>query len=313
MLEISLVVPVKNEALYIKFFILEVLKMRVLPREIIFVDAGSTDESIEIINSSKINFLNRGIKFQLLFLSSAYPGAARNLGIQKSYYSWICFLDVGVFPDDSWLEDLWADRNFYNSNIVFGQCRFNSEHYIGKIICALSYGVNKISPVLPASIVHKKVFDKTGYFDEKLRSAEDILWKRSIRNKNIKYYESKKATVNYLFFPDSFIRIISKWFVYAKFESIACVTPLSKKILYLFFLAISFIMFIDFYSSLVFFAIYLLSRGIFDPWRRSMFKKWWASWFQFIVAPFFAFTMDLSSMFGYIYGKYLSYSKVTSN
>ena len=313
MLEISLVVPVKNEAPFIKDFILEVLKMRVLPSEIIFVDAGSTDASIEIINSLKIDFLDRSIKFQLLSLSSAYPGAARNLGIQKSYYSWICFLDVGVFPEDTWLEDLWADMNFYDSNIVFGQCRFNSDHPIGKIICALSYGVNKISPVLPASIVHKKVFDKTGYFDGKLRSAEDILWKRSIKKNSIKYYESKKATVNYLFFPNSIIKIIKKWFVYAKFESIACVTPLPKKILYFFFLAISFIMFIDFFSSLIFFAIYLLLRGFFDPWRRSMFKKWWSTWLQFIAAPFFALAMDLSSMFGYIYGKYLSYFKFTSS
>jgi glycosyltransferase involved in cell wall biosynthesis len=309
MLEISLIVPVKNEALYIKIFILEVLKMRVLPGEIIFVDAGSTDESSQIINSFKINFLDRGIKFQLLFLPGAYPGGARNLGIQRSYYSWICFLDIGVFPEDNWLEYLWADMNFYNSNIVFGQCRFNSEHFIGKITCALSYGVNKISPVLPASIVHKKVFDKTGYFDEKLRSAEDILWKRSIRKNKIKYYESKKATVNYLFFPNSILKIIKKWFVYAKYESIAYVTPLPKKILYFFFLVISFIMFIDFFSGLIFFAIYLLLRGLFDPWRRSMFKKWWSTWPQFIAAPFFALAIDLSSMFGYIYGKYLSYFK----
>ena len=313
MLEISLIVPVKNEAPYIKIFIYEVLKMRVLPSEIIFVDAGSTDESSQIINSFKPFFLDRGIKFQLLFLPSSYPGAARNLGIQKSYYSWICFLDVGVFPEDNWLENLWADMNFYDSNIVFGQCRFNSEHYIGKIICALSYGVNKLSPVLPASIVHKKVFDKTGYFDEKLRAAEDILWKRSICKNSIKYFESKKATVNYFFFPNSIIKIISKWFVYAKFESIACVTPLPKKILYLFFFTNGLFMFINFFSSLIFFAIYFLSRGIFDPWRRSMFKKWWTSWFQFIAAPFFALIMDLSSMFGYIYGKYLNCFKVTSN
>ena len=62
MLEISLVVPVKNEAPFIKDFILEVLKMRVLPSEIIFVDAGSTDASIEIINSLKIDFFSPKIE-----------------------------------------------------------------------------------------------------------------------------------------------------------------------------------------------------------------------------------------------------------
>lgn len=304
MLEISLVVPVKNEAIILKSFINQVLKLNTLPSEIIFIDTGSIDESINIINSFSSKFSNIGIKFKLLKLQNAYPGAARNFGIVHAHYSWICFLDVGIYPEGDWLENLWCEKNLFNFDLIFGYCKFNSASYIGRIICALSYGVNKNLPVLPASLVHKKVFERTGYFNDRLRSSEDILWKRKVIEKGIKFHESKIARVNYTEFPDSILKVISKWFTYSMHESIASVTLYYKKFLYLLFFLMFIFIFVNIKITILVFLFYFFFRGLIDPLRKSMFKKWWLYNTQFFIAPFLALIIDISSMLGYFYGKY---------
>jgi glycosyltransferase involved in cell wall biosynthesis len=299
----SLIVPIRNEAPYLDLFVAKLLSLNSLPNEVIFIDTGSSDKSVDIINNIKINFRNSGVKFQLLKLNNAYPGKARNLGIRKSNNSWVCFLDVGVYPDKNWLSDLWNDVNLQNSSIVFGRCKFNSEHNLGKIVCALSYGVNKIHNILPASIVHKDVFEDSCYFNESIRSAEDIVWRNCLYKNKINYYDSTKATVIYSNFPDTIFKIINKWFIYAKFEAATSVTSLLKMATFIFFFIIILISIFSFPFGFFLFILYFFFRGYYDPFRRSGYKKWWSNWAQFFFTPFIAFIMDISSMLGFIYGK----------
>lgn len=306
MIPVSLIVPIKNEALVLESFVSEILSLNCLPSEIIFIDTGSNDGSFEIINKFHYNFSNLGVNFKILFLKDAFPGKARNFGILNSKNSWVCFLDAGIFPDKNWLCNLWNDVHQHNTNIVYGSCNFYSEHDICKIVCALSYGVNKTAHVLPASIFHKNIFENYGFFDENLRSSEDILLRNNLYKNNIYFFESKTATVKYFLFPDSIIKIIKKWFVYSQYEAIASVTPLVKILAFSFLFIIIVTSLFSFQFSLYLFLFYYIFRGLIDPLRRSNYKKWWSNSKQFFYAPVIALIIDLSSMMGYLNGKFFN-------
>ncbi len=304
MLNVSLIVPVKNEALHLNKFILEILNLKKIPNEIIFIDTGSLDKSVDIINENLKKFKLHNVNFTIFHLSNGYPGAARNLGIRNAKNHWVAFLDVGIHPSDSWLNQLCTDIITNDVSIVYGQCVFNSNDLLGKIVCALSYGVNQKMPVLPASIVNKKLFEDFGYFDEKLRACEDILWKNKLCELSIKYHESVKANVAYSVFPNTIISIVIKWFTYSKNESLVNLTPVLRKFVYCYIFILLLLFFVNYKFSICLLLIYLVVRGFFDPLRRSKYKKWWSSWFQFSIAPFIALLMDISSLLGFITGKW---------
>lgn len=91
----SVIIPVFNKEPHVKRAIDSVLSQSVDSFELIIVCDPSTDKSNEIVN----NFKDPRIRVY----SRNYPGpggyAARNLGIHKSNFDWLVFLDA----DDEWL------------------------------------------------------------------------------------------------------------------------------------------------------------------------------------------------------------------
>lgn len=93
--DISVIIPLYNKASSIERALRSVLGQRVLPREIIVVDDGSTDDSasiVERIGSPLVQLLrqeNRGVS------------AARNRAMTQATGRWVALLD----GDDCWAED----------------------------------------------------------------------------------------------------------------------------------------------------------------------------------------------------------------
>ena len=93
--DISVIIPLYNKASSIERTLRSVLGQRVLPREVIVVDDGSTDDSasiVERIDSPLVRLLrqeNRGVS------------AARNRAMAEASGRWVALLD----GDDCWEED----------------------------------------------------------------------------------------------------------------------------------------------------------------------------------------------------------------
>ena len=93
--DISVIIPLYNKASSIERTLRSVLGQRVLPREVIVVDDGSTDDSasiVERIDSPLVRLLrqeNRGVS------------AARNRAMTEASGRWVALLD----GDDCWEED----------------------------------------------------------------------------------------------------------------------------------------------------------------------------------------------------------------
>ena len=179
-MEISVIIPTYNRYNLTKRAITSVLAQIFQPKEIIVVDDGSTDNTQQLQNDfPDIIYIyqeNRGV------------AAARNVGIQKASSEWIAFLDS---DDEFHPHKLQKQRAFHQENpdILMS---YTAERWIrnGKVV-KIPKKYRKIgnNPFLenlsycniaPSSVLlHRKILDDVGVFDEVLRVCEDYdMWLR---------------------------------------------------------------------------------------------------------------------------------------
>lgn len=93
----SVIIPLYNKENYINSTIQSALAQTLPPVEIIIVDDGSNDDSVDrvrLIDHPKIKIISTA-------QARSGPAAARNLGVQHASNQWIAFLDA----DDTWGEN----------------------------------------------------------------------------------------------------------------------------------------------------------------------------------------------------------------
>jgi glycosyltransferase involved in cell wall biosynthesis len=103
---ISIITPTFNRANEIKGLIQSIQNQSIDPNyfEMIIADDGSTDETEMLINDTK-----KKLKFDLRYFTqnNQGPGAARNLGIEKSRGELILFIDSDCEADSQWIETIY--------------------------------------------------------------------------------------------------------------------------------------------------------------------------------------------------------------
>lgn len=169
--QISVIIPIYNDALYIKEALLSVLSQGIEKLEIIVIDDGSTDNYEEKIN----NFNDPRIRLIKQLNSGA--AEARNNGIRNANGEYIAFLDA----DDIWAPNklkiqLEALNNRTDINMVYGQVK---EFYDTSIKghANLQKEVKTFLGYSPISLlISKKDFLKVGDFQSKWKVAEFIDW-----------------------------------------------------------------------------------------------------------------------------------------
>lgn len=179
---ISVVIPVFNCERYIGAAIESVLKQTVVPDEIIVVDDGSTDSTVNIVSaySSPVRMIrqqNRG------------GAAATNSGVAAASGSFLCFLDA----DDLWLPHKVSYQLEQLStqpilDAVFGYIRqFISDDVPADIARRLSCppnpqpGISKVT-----MMIRRAAFENVGIFDPTLRNIDFLEWYTRAIDKGIR-------------------------------------------------------------------------------------------------------------------------------
>lgn len=170
---ISVIIPTYNRGHYIVEAVESVLSQTFSPLEIIVVDDGSTDNTIDVLapyveRLAYIRQENRGI------------GAARNLGVARSTSEFIAFLD----DDDLWLPDkLRLQMNAYRQAPDLDAVYCHVEQFISPELSAgaaarLRHLAGKVqpAPISCAMLVRRVAFLRVGPFDEALNIAVDMDW-----------------------------------------------------------------------------------------------------------------------------------------
>ncbi len=179
-MEITIVIPTYNRYTLLKRAITSLYNQSCQPKEIIVVDDGSTDNTKQIQNDfPEIIYIyqeNRGVS------------AARNRGVKNASCEWIAFLDS---DDEFHPGKLQKQLEFHQENpdILMS---YTAEKWvrngkevkvpkkyqkIGKDIFAENVEYCNIAP--SSVMLHKKVFQSVGMFDETLWACEDYeFWLR---------------------------------------------------------------------------------------------------------------------------------------
>lgn len=93
--EISVIIPVYNKERYIRVAIQSVLEQPFRDIEVVIVNDGSTDRSLEIVN----RFAEKDGRIRIIDIPNGGVSNARNVGLSHAKGKWIQFLDA-----DDWLE-----------------------------------------------------------------------------------------------------------------------------------------------------------------------------------------------------------------
>ena len=187
MIKFSVVCPVYNSEKFITKTINDVLNQTLLPHELIIVDDGSSDNTINVLNTI-FNSYNGLVKLKLILSNHSGPGAARNEGIRACQNEWIAFID----SDDGWEKNklyevakvielnpfvniICHNENFVRLNYPPIKLNYSLFFEINKSISFQLYKRNLFSP--SATVCHIKLFNELGFFDEDLSSSQDYdLW-----------------------------------------------------------------------------------------------------------------------------------------
>lgn len=103
-MKVAVVIPVKNEINGLREMVASLRQQVSAEDEIIFVDAGSTDGTRELVQE----FASADSRIRLLISEGAFPGKARNLAIAHTQADIIAQIDGGNHPDVAWLQNLVA-------------------------------------------------------------------------------------------------------------------------------------------------------------------------------------------------------------
>ena len=193
---ISVVIPLYNKEKYIKETICKVLNQTYQNFEIIIINDGSKDKGPDIvseINDQRVKLFNK---------ENGGVSSARNIGIEKSQFEYIAFLDA----DDEWLPNHLEEINKlitrYKSRADVFVTNFARKYSEENIVDnrkqdELKEGIVKdyFKIIFKKALIHtscvcvsKKALLKAKLFDERLSRGEDIdLWGKLSREYEIAY------------------------------------------------------------------------------------------------------------------------------
>jgi glycosyltransferase involved in cell wall biosynthesis len=172
-MRISVIIPVYNSSKTIERALGSVINQSIRPFEVIVINDGSTDDSLELIRLFVKQ--NKGFTFRLIDKKNGGVSSARNSGLRIAEGSLIAFLD----SDDEWLfNKLEKQLSFFKKETSYslvGGLIYKSSKKRKKEFreIKLSQLINK-NYFQPSTVMLKKeVIEKIGFFDETQKYAEE--------------------------------------------------------------------------------------------------------------------------------------------
>lgn len=124
-IEISIIIPVYNTQEYLKRCLNSIINQSYkVSYEIICIDDGSTDKSVDILNQYKSKYPDN---FKILYQKHSGQAEARNLGIKSAAGNFIMFIDSDDFIAENLLKECSNKLKFQPDVIIFGVKKFYSQ------------------------------------------------------------------------------------------------------------------------------------------------------------------------------------------
>lgn len=235
MKEISIVVPVFNVSKYIDKCIRSIIKQDFQNFELILVDDGSEDESINIAENV---LFNTNLDYRIYKKKNGGVSSARNYGYVKANGNYVVFIDSDDVICTNYLSMLYDAIIETKADISICNYRFVETQDISadELSCTNVYSIDEfanrflkrnIDFILPTMLIKKEILDKNEIlFNENTSFSEDqqymwecILSSDMIAYKNVKgygYYLRPCSTMT----ASGYEKIINGYYSFVDFSKI---------------------------------------------------------------------------------------------
>lgn len=200
-IKVSVIIPVYNAASYLSPALDSIIEQTLEEIEIICIDDGSTDSSLEIIKE----YQKKDNRIRIVTENNAGPALARNNGIRRARGKYLAFVDADDFYEATFIEELYELSERENLDIAIAKYDFyNTEKARFEKSATADY----------SSIFEEgKITSKTEYPDQILASTVGSAWNKLFRrefviNKNLAFltdvriYEDVYFVVNAMAFAE---------------------------------------------------------------------------------------------------------------
>lgn len=167
MVKVSVIIPAYNEERYIEKCLASLSKQSYRDKEIIVVDDGSTDRTIEIAKKYHIKIIRGEHKG---------PGFSRNLGAKKAQGKILVFIDADMHFDKEYIKNL-VSPILKNSKIVGTthdyEVATNTDNIWSRLWGKVRVAKETAHQVAIFRAIRRDAFLKMGGFDPKYGYADD--------------------------------------------------------------------------------------------------------------------------------------------
>ena len=297
---------VLNEEGSVKLFLDSLLEQTIMPSEIIIVDGGSHDRTVEIIRKYKELLKKKNIKFEL-YIKKGNISSGRNYAISKSTSDLVAISDFGCILEKDWLEKITLPFQDPNIEVVAGYYKglavSNFQKCLVPYVLVMPDKLNKnFLPSGRSMAILKKTLFKVGGFSESLDYGEDYDLALKLKQSNARIVLAKKAIVGWI--PRRNIVSAYKMFYRYAFGDMRAGNLRPKVILIFFryFILIFLTIFLGFISNQILIIFIIFSVFVYFTW--SIFKnyKYINHISAFIYLPLIQMISDLAVISGTILG-----------
>lgn len=180
---VSIIIPMYNVAEYINDLLFSVTHQTYENIEIVIIEDGSTDRTLELCNI----WAEKDCRIKLISQANSGVSYSRNIGITHSKGEYIYFMDADDYIDLDYIENL--TNSIKNSDIaVSGYVVHNSESEV-KYLCVDEFPKKKdafvaeclkpdtfVSGYLWNKLFKREIIKKTMMFNDRISYSEDTLF-----------------------------------------------------------------------------------------------------------------------------------------
>ena len=198
--KISVIIPIFNAEKYLEKCLNSIINQTFDDIEIICVNDGSTDKSLDILN----RFSKKDKRFKIFSTKNNGQGSARNFGLKKAAGEYVSFVDADDWISEDSFELLYEKAKSFDLDILFFQM-INYINSTGSLVETELYNysvfLNNLDINIPFSYV-----DIKDYLFQIAVCPVSKLYKKDFLDKNDLFFPENMIFEDNVFFYNAFLK-----------------------------------------------------------------------------------------------------------